>query len=143
VIAFAAMAAIVGDNVGYQLGKHLGRRALVRPGRLQPLRLRMLERSETFFARHGAKAVFLGRWITGLRVWAAWLAGAGSMQWRTFVAWNALGGITWAITVGLTAYLLGNAASTVAERVGEGVAALLVVGAIAAIVIFRHRRRTR
>ena len=140
VIALAAIGATVGDNIGYALGRRLGRRFLLRAGRLEELRARMLERAESFFARHGPKAVFLGRWITGLRVWAAWLAGAGRMEWRVFFAWNALGGIAWATTVGLAAYLAGEAVTTVAERAGEVIAGLVVVAAVAALVVARRRR---
>ena len=85
--------------------------------------------------------MFFGRWITGLRVWAAWLAGAGSMPWPTFLVWNALGGIAWATTVGLAAYFAGEAISKIAARVGEGAAAVVVVGVLVAVVVLRRRRR--
>lgn len=141
VIVFAAVAAIVGDNVGYQLGQRLGRRALTRSGRLESVRRSMLERSERFFDRHGPKAVFLGRWVAGLRVWASWLAGATHMPWPTFIAWNALGGIAWATSVGLAAYALGRAAADAFKTAGEGLAAVVVVGAVVAVVVIRRRER--
>src|SRR5205807_2218532 len=68
--------------------------------------------------RHGAKAVFFGRWILGLRVWASWLAGASRMPWPRFVAWNAAGGISWATTVGLIIYFVGRAASQALQTAG-------------------------
>jgi membrane-associated protein len=140
VIVLAAAAAIAGDNAGYQLGKRYGRRALVRPGRLEDLRLSMLGRSERFFERHGPKAVFLGRWIAGLRVWAAWLAGATHMPLRTFILWNTAGGIAWAASVGLAAYAFGRAVARVLERVGEGAAITLVVAVVAVVFVLRWRR---
>lgn len=141
VIALAASAAIAGDNAGYQLGRHLGRRALVRPGRFQQTRSRMLTRGEVFFDRHGPKAVFLGRWVAGLRVWAAWIAGATHMRWRTFIVWNALGGIAWAATVGLASYFAGRAAARLIEHVGEGVAVAVGVVVVAALATLHYRRR--
>jgi membrane protein YqaA with SNARE-associated domain len=81
VIPVAAAAAIIGDNIGYVIGSRVGRRLLTRPGRGQARRLALLRRGDALFQRHGAKAVFLGRWIGGLRVWASWLAGMTTMPW--------------------------------------------------------------
>lgn len=143
VIAVAATAAIVGDNGGYLLGRRFGRRALERPGPFESHRRDALERGERFFDRHGAKAVFLGRWVTGLRVWASWLAGMTHLPWRTFVVYNALGGIAWATTVGLAGYYAGHAAEKLVERLGLVAAALVVVGVLVALVVVRLRRRRR
>jgi membrane protein DedA with SNARE-associated domain len=140
VIGLAAAAAIVGDNLGYLFGRKVGRHAFERAGRFEKQRRRALERADVFFDRHGAKAVFFGRWITGLRVWAAWLAGATHLPWRSFLLWNALGGIAWATTIGLAAYLLGSAAAKIAERFGTVAAVVVVVGGIVAYLVFRHRR---
>ena len=94
VIAIAAAGAIVGDNIGYLIGRKGGRWLLERPGPLlHPAPTQVLLDGEPFFERHGPKAVFFGRFILGLRVWASWLAGATRMPWRSFVLWNALGGI--------------------------------------------------
>jgi membrane protein DedA with SNARE-associated domain len=93
VIVLGAAAAIVGDNIGFQIGRRGGRVLLERPGRFYEERQRVLAVGDPFFERHGPKAVFLGRWIAGLRVWASWLAGASVMSWRSFLLWNALGGI--------------------------------------------------
>jgi membrane protein DedA with SNARE-associated domain len=141
VIAVAAGAAIVGDNIGYYIGRRGGRWLLERPGPFHEHRLRVLETGEPFFARHGPKAVFFGRFILGLRTWASWLAGANHMRWRTFVLWNALGGICWATGVGLLAYFVGRSAGNLITTFGIfGLAAL----AIAAVGGFLwHRRHTR
>jgi membrane protein DedA with SNARE-associated domain len=141
VIAFAAMAAIIGDNIGYQLGRRYGRRVLLRGGRLEAQRARMLSGAESFFDRHGPKAVFLGRWVTGLRVWAAWLAGATHMRWRVFLAWNALGGLAWALSIGLLAYFFGRAAARVIEHIGQGAAVLVGVAVIVLVIALRYRSR--
>jgi membrane protein DedA with SNARE-associated domain len=141
VIPIAALAAIVGDNIGYQIGRKGGRWLLERPGRFQRQRRQVLITGEPFFERHGPKAVFFGRFLLGLRVWASWLAGATHMRWRSFVLWNAVGGICWASAIGLLAYFLGNAAGNAIQTFGLFglLAVVLVVGGFV-IVHFRHRR---
>jgi membrane protein DedA with SNARE-associated domain len=140
VIVLAASAAIIGDNLGYLIGRRGGRWALERPGRFERHRRRVLEVGEPFFERHGPKAVFFGRWILGLRVWASWLAGITRMHWRSFLVFNALGGISWATTVGLLAYLAGNAVDKLVRDFG--IVALVVVAVIGVGVIVARRRRT-
>jgi membrane protein DedA with SNARE-associated domain len=140
VIAVAAAAAIIGDSAGYAVSRRYGRRLLTRPGRTQARRMDVLTRGEAFFDRHGPKAVFFGRWITGLRVWASWLAGITHMPYRQFLMWNALGGITWAITIGVLGYIVGTAAERVVERAGLGAAIVIGVLAIAALIYFHVRR---
>jgi membrane-associated protein len=137
----AAAAAIIGDNVGFTIGRRVGRRVLVAPGPLYRHRLAVLERGEPFFERHGAKAVFLGRWVAGLRIASAWLAGVNRMRWRTFLPWNALGGLAWAASIGFTVYALGHIAEQVIKVIGPAAAAAVVV--IALLLIVRHRRRQR
>jgi undecaprenyl-diphosphatase len=139
VIATAAAAAILGDNFGYLIGRKGGRRLLERPGLLQRQRRQILTKGEPFFERHGPKAVFLGRWVAGLRIAAAWLAGINRMPWPMFLFWNALGGIAWATTVGLLAYYLGAAAERIFKLTGLiGIAGAVL---IAAVYLLWHRRR--
>jgi membrane protein YqaA with SNARE-associated domain len=82
VIAIAAVAAMVGDNLGYLIGRTGGRRLLERPGLLEHHRSQIIDKGEPFFERHGPKAVFLGRWVAGLRIAAAWLAGINACGGR-------------------------------------------------------------
>ena len=146
VIAIAAASAIVGDNVGYWIGRKAGRGVLTAPrGPFHRRRLALIAYGDRFFAKHGSRAVFLGRWVALVRVTAAWMAGMNHMPFRTFFFWNALGGISWALGVGLVAYFAGNAAVHVIERVGVGAAialGVLVVGAVAWVQI-RERRELR
>ena len=137
VIALAALAAIVGDNMGYLLSRKVGRRLLERPGLFERRRRQVLEIGEPFFERHGPKAVFIGRWILGLRTWASWLAGATGMPWRSFAVWNAAGGISWATTIGLIAYFVGNTATSAITAFG--MFGLLAVVLAAAGVLLLHR----
>ena len=142
VIPLAAAAAIVGDNIGYLIGREGGRWLLERPGRFHRQRLEVLSTGEPFFERHGPKAVFFGRFILGLRVWASWLAGATHMRWRSFAFWNACGGIAWATGVGLLAYFLGNSAGNVVQAFGlYGLAAFILAAGGAFFVHRRHRRQ--
>jgi membrane protein DedA with SNARE-associated domain len=141
VIVLAAAAAIVGDNIGYLIGRKGGRWVLERPGRFHRERLRVLATGEPFFERHGPKAVFFGRFVLGLRVWASWLAGATHMRWRSFLLWNALGGICWATTVGLIAYFLGRSAGNALQTFGLFGLAAAVLALITAFVLHRRHRR--
>ena len=141
VIAIAAAAAIVGDNIGYGLGRRYGRRLMERPGRTKVRRQVALARGEQLFERHGPKAVFLGRWIALLRIWAAWLAGIAGMRWRSFLLWNALGGIGWALFFGLLGYWGGEATAELVARLGVGAAVAVGVAAVALWVMVHRRRR--
>jgi membrane protein DedA with SNARE-associated domain len=143
VIAFAALGAIIGDNIGYSIGRRGARWLLVRPGRFQRERLAALEVGEPFFERHGPKAVFFGRFVLGLRVWASWMAGATRMPWRSFVFWNACGGVTWATSVGLLAYFLGHSASSALEAFGIFGLTAVLVGAVSGGLFLYLRRRGR
>ncbi|WP_051324134.1 DedA family protein [Candidatus Solirubrobacter pratensis] len=139
-IVIASAAAILGDNVGFAIGRHYGRRLFLARGPLLAHRRRLLEVGEPFFARHGPKAVFLGRWVSGLRIASAWLAGMNRMRWPTFVFWNALGGIAWATSVALSIYLLGSIAERAISIAGP-VAAGLVVILLAGLLVWRRRQR--
>jgi membrane protein DedA with SNARE-associated domain len=141
VVAVAAGAAILGDNVGFLIGRHYGRRLLTAPGPLSTHRRRVIEIGEPFFDRHGPKAVFLGRFISGLRITSAWMAGVSRMDWPIFTFYNAAGGIVWAATFGLLAYYGGEHAESVVHTIGiAGVATVVVVG-LALFLALRVRRR--
>ena len=141
VIVVSAVAAIVGDNVGFAIGRRYGRQLLLVPGPLERHRRRVIEVGEPFFDRHGPKAVFLGRWVTGLRITSAWLAGVNRMAWPTFLFWNGLGGICWAASVALVAYYLGRGAERVFNAAGLGGAGVVIVGGILVWLILRRRER--
>ncbi len=141
VIAVAASAAIVGDNIGYVIGQRGGRWLLQKPGPFHRQRLEVLATGEPFFERHGPKAVFFGRFILGLRTWASWLAGATKMRWRTFALWNALGGISWACAIGVAAYYIGRSAENAVSAFG--IYGLLAVALAAIGVLIAHLWRRR
>src|SRR3954453_15182006 len=156
VIAVAAVGAIVGENIGYLLGghggggmwgdnigsllgRHGGRRLFERPGPFEHHRREVIARGEPFFERHGPKAVFLGRWIAWLRITSAWLAGINRMHWPVFLFWNALGGIAWATSVGLLAYLVGHAAENI-FKIGSVAAITVILLSLATYWLWRRQQ---
>jgi membrane protein DedA with SNARE-associated domain len=138
VVGRAARGAILGDNVGYWIGRIYGRKLFVRFRRLEAV----LPRAERFFRRHGGKAVFFARFVAGLRVTGAWMAGISHMHWWRFLVWNALGGIVWATGVGLVAYYLGRATADLVSQyglIGGGAAVGLAVAIFLGIHFWRRR----
>ena len=142
VIVVAAVAAILGDNIGYWLGREGGRRLLYRYAWLRRFAERVLPPAERFFERHGGKAVFLARFFGGVRVTGAWMAGITRMTWWRFLFWNAAGGIVWAVAVGVIAFYGGHAAADVIEEYGlYGGIAFVVIVVIGLITLHVLRRR--
>jgi membrane protein DedA with SNARE-associated domain len=141
VILIGVASAIAGDNLGYLLGRRFGRDAFVARGPFHRQRERAVAYGDRFFERHGARAVFLARWIALVRFAAAWLAGINRMPFREFFFWNALGGITWGVTFGLVGYYAGHAGAGVLAKVGLVGAIILGVSAVATIVFLVVRAR--
>ena len=131
VIAVAAAAAIVGDNLGFWLiGRRGGRALIARWAWLERRTRRVLPRAEALIDRYGGRAVFFGRFVAVLRETIAWVAGLAGMAWPRFLFWNALGGIVWATGVGLLAYFGGKALADNVGRYGLYVAAAIAVLAV-------------
>lgn len=148
VIACAACGAILGDNIGYYVGHTWGRTIVDRYGRYLFLKPEHLERAEKFFAKHGDKTVFLGRFVAVLRAWAAFLAGVNHMRWRTFFVYNAAGGILWATIFGLVGYYAGRvfhdnfaAVERLARNLSWTLGGIIVLGVIIVVLVLYLRRR--
>jgi membrane protein DedA with SNARE-associated domain len=141
VILIGVGSAILGDNIGYFLGRRIGRDVLVARGPLHAHRVRALEAGDRFFKRHGPKTVFFGRWIALIRFATAWLAGINHMRFRLFFFWNAFGGLTWGITFGLVGYFGGKAAAHVLSQIGVAGAVVLGVAIVAGLVYVKVRER--
>jgi membrane protein DedA with SNARE-associated domain len=108
VIGAAAAGAIVGDNIGYWIGRQIGFPVLVRYGHYVGLTEPRIKIGQYLFMRHGGKIVFFGRFVALLRVLAALLAGVNRMSWPRFFVANAAGAILWATVFGVGAYILGE-----------------------------------
>ena len=117
VIVAAATGAILGDNLGFWVGREGGYRLLRRYGYLVRLDERKLKLGHYLFARHGGKVVFFGRFVAVLRAFAAFLVGANRMPWERCLLANATGGLLWATVYGLGGYLFGNTLHRVAGPV--------------------------
>ncbi len=139
VILIAAGSAMVGDNIGYLLGRHFGRDVLERAGPFQERRVRLIAVGDRYFRAHGAKTVFIGRWIALIRFAVAWLAGINEMRFLTFFGWNAAGGITWALAYGLAGYYGGHAVVSVFETVGLVAAIVLGVAIVLGYGFYKVR----
>lgn len=138
IVAVAATGAIVGDNVGFFIGREFGFRLLLRYGkyvRMTPPRIKL---GQYLFLRHGGKVVFFGRFVAVLRALAAFLAGANQMKWPRFLIFNAAGGIVWAAAYGFGAYFLGTAIHRLIGPVGVTLAVLAVLCIVAGAVFLRR-----
>jgi membrane protein DedA with SNARE-associated domain len=142
VIAAAAAGAILGDNLGFWVGREGGFRLLCRYGTYIRLDERKLKLGQYLFRKHGAKVVFFGRFVAVLRAWAAFLAGTNRMPWSRFLPFNAAGGIVWATIYGTGGYYLGKNVNRLAGPVGIAtviIAAILII--IVLVVLKRNEQR--
>jgi membrane protein DedA with SNARE-associated domain len=131
VIAVAAAAAIVGDNLGFWLiGRRGGRALIARFVWVERRTQYVLPRAEALIARYGGRAVFFGRFVSVLRETIAWVAGLAGMSWPRFLFWNAFGGIVWATGVGLLAYFGGKALADAVSRYGLYAGAAIAAAAL-------------
>ncbi len=141
VLLIGISSAIVGDNIGYWLGRKLGRDVLEADGPFLQRRRRLIAAGDAYFKKHGSKTVFFGRWIALIRVATAWLAGINEMKFSHFFAWNAFGGITWGLTFGLVGYYGGSSAAHVLSQVGIYGAIVLGVAVVGGLIYLKVRER--
>lgn len=140
VVLVAIAGAVLGDNIGFLIGRR-GGRVLLERGRMVGLTAARLAQFDAFFARHGDKTVFIARFVTGLRVVGAILAGASTLPWGRFLFFNAAGAVAWATTFGAVGYLLGYSWETIERWIGHLGLVLLVVLAAAGVLAFARSRR--
>lgn len=137
VVGIAAAGAILGDNGGYWIGHRGGMPVVQRWGRILHINESHINRAHAFFQRHGGKTVFIGRFIAILRTWAAVLAGVARMPYRTFLFYNATGGILWAALFGSLGYFFGRNIPKLDHLIGQAsLAVVLLVALIVVLVIF-------
>src|ERR687889_1942853 len=142
-IVFGILGAVVGDQIGYWVGREGGRPFVLKWGRYLFITPERLARAEAFFSRHGGKAVFLARFFSGLRVFGALVAGISRMRWATFLIYNALGGAVWATAVILVGYFLGSSLALVERWLGRATLLLAVLVALAVGFYLAYRWAAR
>src|SRR5215210_6843893 len=138
-VVFGILGAVVGDQIGYWVGREGGRPFVLRWGRYVRITPERLSRAEAFFASHGGKAVFLARFVAGLRVFGALVAGISRMRWSTFALYNALGGAVWATAAVLVGYFLGSSLDLVERWLGRATLLLALVATVAIVFYLAYR----
>ncbi len=142
VIASAASGAIVGDNLGYWIGREGGRRLIMKYGRFVGLTDERYLKAQVFLKKHGGKAVFFGRFVSVARTWIAVLVGAHHLNWVQFLIYNVLGGIVWATLYGSLGYFFGQNLPFL-EKIIKDVGLGLTAGVIGALVVYFFIRKKR
>ena len=137
VLCAVVLAAVIGDTVGYEVGRHYGTRILA-SRRFDRHRDR-LDRAQALLKRRGGAAVFLGRWTAFFRAVMPALAGSARIPYARFLLYNATGGILWGVTVVMIGYLAGRSYAKVAHVFGLGAAAVVALVAISALIVWRVR----
>ena len=144
VILFGFLGATAGADLGYFLGFKGGRPFVERFGSMFRIRPEHIARAEMFFARHGDRAILIGRFVLGLRTWGSMLAGMSHMPFWRFQVFSAIGGLGWAVLIGLAGYFLGSnlpLIETIVRAMGVGGLAIIVVVALIALVAQRRASR--
>ncbi|WP_270888793.1 DedA family protein [Pedococcus sp. 5OH_020] len=144
VIAVVVAAAVVGDSVGYEVGKYVGPRLL--SWHVLDKRRKRLDQARDFLARRGGVAVLLGRWVAFFRAVMPALAGTARMRYLKFLAFNATGGVMWGAVVVVVGYVAGASYARVERVVGRDGALVVLAVALLALLVWRvreHRRSRR
>lgn len=144
VILFGFVGATAGADIGYLLGYRGGRPFMERFGSWFRVRPEHIARAELFFARYGDRAILAARFVLGLRTWASMLAGMAHMPFWRFQIFSALGGLAWAVLIGVAGYLLGSNLGLIEAVVrGVGVGGLAIVVILITLAVLAQRRASR
>jgi membrane protein DedA with SNARE-associated domain len=143
VMLTAATGAVIGDNIGFWVGHTFGRAFLLKVGRFVFLTEKRLAHMENYFKSHGNKTILVARFITGLRVFAALLAGASKMPWRVFFVYNVAGAILWAIVITTLGYLFGQSLPLLVKWVGRSGTIFLIAVIVIGLVVWKVRERRK
>jgi membrane protein DedA with SNARE-associated domain len=134
VIGVAIAGAIIGDNIGFSIGRYGGAKLLLRHGHRVGLHEGRLKIGIWLFRRHGGKVVFWGRFVSVLRTYAAFLAGTNQMAWPRFLVFNAAGAVVWATAYGVAYYVFGSALSKLSTTIDVTLGVAGVVSLVAFLV---------
>lgn len=127
------IAAIAGDSVGYAFGQHVGPRIFTRDDS-RFWNKQHIEHARAFYTKYGAKTILLARFVPIVRTFAPILAGVGHMRYRTFLAYNIIGGALWAVGLPLLGYFLGNVIPDVDRYLLPIIAAIVLISVMPAVV---------
>lgn len=141
VLAVVIGTAIIGDSVGYEVGRMLGPRVISH--RYLDGRRERLETAQGFLARRGGTAVFMGRWVAFFRAVMPALAGSARMPYRRFFVFNAAGGIVWGTVVVALGYAAGASYKSIEGYLGQGSAVLVAVVVVLGVAVWAIRRHRR
>jgi membrane protein DedA with SNARE-associated domain len=142
VMLIAAVGAVIGDNIGFAVGRHFGRGILYRFGKYIFLPPHRIDRMSVFFESHGDKTILVARFITGLRVVGAILAGASKMTWPRFFLFNFLGAVLWAAVISTLGYAFGHSWHLLERFVGgSGLFLLIAVVIVGGLLWFFGKRK--
>lgn len=143
VLIASALGAILGDNLGYWVGREYGRKFLEKYGKRFGFNAKREKKIESYFEKYGAFTVFIGRFVSLLRTYAAFFAGVNRMRYPVFLLFNALGGIVWTVIIGLLGYFFGSNITLLEHLIsgfGLGLLAIIVVGGLIIFFVVRHRK---
>jgi membrane-associated protein len=136
------VAAVAGDQVGYLFGARVGPSLFRRPDS-RIFKQEYVEKARAFFERHGSKTIVLARFVPIVRTFAPILAGVGEMRYRTFVTFNVVGGLLWAVGVTTLGYVLGETAPWVEDYLLLVIAVIVLLSVLpVAVEVLRSRRST-
>jgi membrane-associated protein len=136
------LAAVTGDQVGYMFGARVGPSLFRRPDS-KIFKQEYVDKARAYFERHGSKTIVLARFVPIVRTFAPILAGVGDMQYRTFVTFNVLGGLLWAVGVTSLGYILGESIPDIDKYLLPVIALIVLLSVLpVAIEILRSRRAT-
>jgi membrane-associated protein len=143
VVAGAFVAAVVGDAVGYSIGKRAGPRIFTKPD-ARLFKTEYVDRTASFFDRHGPKTVLLARFVPVVRTFTPVMAGVGGMRRATFSVYNVVGALVWAVGVTLAGYALSDAiGSSIDTYLYPIIAVIVLASLVPAFLEWRRARRTR
>ncbi|GGV20737.1 DedA family protein [Streptomyces griseoflavus] len=138
VCTLIVLAAVIGDQVGYMIGKFLGPKLFNRPNS-KLFKQENLEKAHEFMEKYGPKAIVLARFVPIVRTFAPITAGAGRMRYRTFLTYNIIGGVAWGCGVTVAGYWLGQIAFIKTNI--EAIIVLIVILSVVPIIIEYVRER--
>jgi membrane-associated protein len=139
--AILMVAAVVGDSVGYAIGRRAGPRLFTRPKSLL-FNPRHVERTHAFYERYGARTIVIARFVPIVRTFAPVVAGVAQMEYRQFVLYNVVGGVAWVTSMTWAGYLLGQAVPNINDHIHKVVVIVILLSFIPIVVeVVRERRR--